>query len=73
MNRNPVEFRNEIVHGKRGITTDAAIRLVRYFGTSEEFWMNMTQPSRFVWSKSGHGVSMGSRGGAARYVLPSLR
>lgn len=31
---------NEIVHGKRGITADTALRLARYFGTSEEFWMN---------------------------------
>ncbi len=28
---------NEIFHGKRGITADTAIRLARYFGTSEEF------------------------------------
>lgn len=32
---------NEIVHGKRGITADTAIRLARYFGRSEEFWMNL--------------------------------
>lgn len=32
---------NEIVHGKRGISADTAIRLARYFGTSEEFWMNV--------------------------------
>ncbi|MGF3056661.1 HigA family addiction module antitoxin [Microbacterium sp. YY-01] len=32
---------NEIVHRKRGITADTAIRLARYFGTSEEFWMNL--------------------------------
>ena len=32
---------NEIVHGKRGITADTAIRLARYFGTSEEFWKNL--------------------------------
>ena len=32
---------NEIVHGKRGITADTAIRLASYFGTSEEFWMNL--------------------------------
>ncbi|ATG54226.1 addiction module antidote protein, HigA family [Brachybacterium ginsengisoli] len=32
---------NEIVHGQRGITADTAIRLARYFGTSEEFWMNL--------------------------------
>jgi addiction module HigA family antidote len=29
------------VHGKRGITADTEIRLARYFGTSEEFWMNL--------------------------------
>ncbi len=32
---------NEIVHGKRGITADTAIRLARCFGTSDEFWMNL--------------------------------
>ena len=32
---------NEIVHRKRGITADTALRLARYFGTSEEFWMNL--------------------------------
>ena len=32
---------NEIVHGKRGITADTALRLGRYFGTSERFWLNL--------------------------------
>ncbi|MDR0284023.1 MAG: HigA family addiction module antidote protein [Propionibacteriaceae bacterium] len=32
---------NEIVHGKRGITADTAIRLATYFGTSAEFWMTL--------------------------------
>lgn len=32
---------NEIVHGKRGITADTAVRLARFFGTSPEFWMNL--------------------------------
>ena len=32
---------NEIVHGKRSITADTALRLARYFGTSEQFWMNL--------------------------------
>ena len=32
---------NEIVHGKRGITAGTALRLSRYFGTSERFWLNM--------------------------------
>ncbi len=32
---------NEIVHGKRSITADTALRLGRYFGTSAQFWMNL--------------------------------
>ena len=32
---------NEIVHGKRTITPDTALRLSRYFGLSERFWINM--------------------------------
>ncbi len=32
---------NEIVHGKRAITADSALRLSRYFGTSAELWMNL--------------------------------
>jgi len=32
---------NEIVHGKRAVTADTALRLARYFGISEEFWMGL--------------------------------
>jgi antitoxin HigA-1 len=32
---------NEIVKGKRAITADTALRLSRYFGLSERFWMNL--------------------------------
>jgi antitoxin HigA-1 len=32
---------NEIVHGKRAITADTALRLSRYFGTTERFWLNL--------------------------------
>jgi antitoxin HigA-1 len=32
---------NEIVHGKRRITPDTALRLARYFGTTERFWLNL--------------------------------
>ncbi len=32
---------NEIVHGKRRITANTALRMARYFGTSERFWMNL--------------------------------
>jgi addiction module HigA family antidote len=32
---------NEIVRGTRAITADTALRLSRYFGTSERFWLNL--------------------------------
>lgn len=32
---------NEIVHGKRGISPDTALRLARALGTSDRFWMNL--------------------------------
>ena len=32
---------NEIVHGKRSISADTALRLARYFNLSERFWMNL--------------------------------
>lgn len=32
---------NEIVHGKRSISADTALRLARYFGTTERFWLNL--------------------------------
>jgi addiction module HigA family antidote len=32
---------NEIVHGKRAITADTALRLSRFFGTTAELWMNL--------------------------------
>ena len=32
---------NEIVHGNRRITADTALRLARYFGTTDRFWLNL--------------------------------
>ncbi|WP_052669028.1 HigA family addiction module antitoxin [Nitriliruptor alkaliphilus] len=32
---------NEIVHGKRAVTADTALRLARYFGTTPRFWLNL--------------------------------
>jgi len=46
-NRLAIELRvpaariGEIVHGRRGITADTALRLARYFGTSPQFWINL--------------------------------
>lgn len=32
---------NEIVHGKRAITADTAIRFSKFFGTTAQFWLNL--------------------------------
>nr|VFJ66561.1 MAG: addiction module antidote protein, HigA family [Candidatus Kentron sp. FW] len=37
----PARRINEIVHGKRSVSADTALRLGRYFGTSAQFWMNL--------------------------------
>ena len=37
----PARRINEIVHGQRSITADTALRLSRYFGLSERFWLNL--------------------------------
>jgi len=37
----PARRINEIVLGKRATTADTALRLSRYFGLSERFWMNL--------------------------------
>jgi len=37
----PARRVNEIVHGTRAISPDTALRLSRYFGLSERFWINL--------------------------------
>jgi addiction module HigA family antidote len=37
----PARRINEIVHGTRGISADTALRLARFFGTSDRFWLNL--------------------------------
>ena len=39
--RVPVTRMSEIVHGRRSITADTALRLARYFGSSPQFWINL--------------------------------
>ena len=39
--RMPATRVGEILHERRGVTTDTALRLARYFGTSAEFWLNL--------------------------------
>jgi antitoxin HigA-1 len=37
----PVTRISDIVHGRRGISADSALRLAVYFGTTPEFWLNL--------------------------------
>ena len=39
--RVPVTRIADIVHGQRGVSSDTALRLARYFGTTAAFWMNL--------------------------------
>jgi addiction module HigA family antidote len=39
--RVPATRMSEIVHGRRGITADTALRLARYFNTTPKFWLNL--------------------------------
>ena len=39
--RVPATRMSEIVHGRRSITADTALRLARYLGTTAQFWMNL--------------------------------
>jgi antitoxin HigA-1 len=41
--RVPATRIGDIVHGKRSITPDTALRLARFFGNSPEFWLNLQQ------------------------------
>lgn len=37
----PARRINEIVHGKRAVSADTALRLARYFGSSDRLWLNL--------------------------------
>lgn len=39
--RMPATRIGDIIHGRRGVTADTALRLSRFFGTSAEFWLNL--------------------------------
>lgn len=41
--RVPATRIGDIVHGRRGITPETALRLAKFFGNSPEFWMNLQQ------------------------------
>lgn len=39
--RVPATRISEIVHGRRAVSADTALRLARYFGTTAQFWLNL--------------------------------
>jgi addiction module HigA family antidote len=51
---------NEIVHGKRRITADTALRLSRYFGTTDLFWINLQSRHELEVEKDALGDSLDS-------------
>jgi addiction module HigA family antidote len=57
--RVPVTRVSEIVHGRRSVTADTALRLARYFGTTPEFWMNL---------QAAHDLDAAQRASAERIV-----
>ena len=54
--RVPVTRISEIVNQRRSVTSDTALRLARYFGTTPEFWMNL---------QTGYDLDMARSGAAA--------
>ena len=57
----PARRINEIVHGQRRISADTALRLARFFGTSERFWINLQARYDLEMKRTGSATrSMGS-------------
>lgn len=53
--RVPVPRINDIVLERRGITADTALRLARFFGTTEQFWLNLQSAYELSRAKSERG------------------
>lgn len=49
---------NEIVHGKRAISADTALRLERYFGTSARYWLNLQAQYDLARTEQDHGTEI---------------
>ena len=52
---------NDLVHGKRGISADTALRLSRYFGNSAQFWIGL---------QSGHDLWIAAKSKSLNKVKP---
>ncbi len=49
---------NQIVHGKRAVTTDTAMRLARYFGTSPDVWLRLQARYNLEIAEIDHGAQI---------------
>jgi antitoxin HigA-1 len=56
--RVPVPRVNDIVLERRGISADTAVRLARFFGTTEQFWMNLQVTYELGRVKAAHAVEI---------------
>jgi len=59
--RVPATRIGDIVHGRRGITPDTALRLARFFGNSPEFWLNLQQMHDFSKTRLEHSRRIDAR------------
>ncbi len=57
---------NEIVHGKRAISANTALRLARYFGTTDQFWLNLQTRYNLELEKDRLGERLEGRGARFR-------
>lgn len=46
---------NQIINGRRAITSDTALRFAKYFGNSPEFWLNLQQMYDLSKARAEHG------------------
>lgn len=60
----PVQRINLLIHGKRGVTADTALRLARLFGTTPEFWLH----GQLAWDL--HRAGIGQSAQALRSIRP---
>ena len=59
---------NEIVHGKRSISANTALRLSRYFGTTDRFWLNLQTSYNLELEKDKFGKRLANEVGIYRQV-----
>jgi antitoxin HigA-1 len=56
--RVPATRIGDIVHEKRGVTADTALRLARYFGTTPQFWLNLQSDYDLSVAAGRHGADI---------------